>query len=333
MNARQKMIGFVVLAVGLVMSASAGARRLAEADAATVVCDVLVLDGDGAPIEDMSPDDIEVLSDGAPVSVVSFSPAPPELSVVLIADVTMSQPLKRYEVQNAVATSWMQSLIPADRARVAVLGSKTLIGPWFSADRVAEAAAVRAMIGRAEQEASPIWDAVDLAVQALAGAPGSKAVVLLTDGRATANRLSLDDVTHIAVTANVSVHSVSEGSDRVLPQTADAAARVRSDTSLQSLADETGGLFLPDGVARRTLRPRPDPFAWARELAQTPNRPGPLLARVMTTLRHRYRLAFNGASDGQTHTLEVRARRAGVVVRAQRRYVAAGALNAPPPRP
>lgn len=311
-----------LLVVALLLGVSAGILASPRLDSigATVTRDVIALDDDGLPITDLLQSEIEVLSDGAPVHVIALSPAPRELNVVLIVDATMSQPLKRYEIQNAVAGIWMQNLLPGDRARVGMLGSVTTLGPWFSADRVAEATAVRAMIGRAESEASPIWDAVALAVQALDSTRGSKALLLLTDGRATANRIGLDDAIRLAQAANVSVSVVSEGGERVLPQGADPTARIQPSAGLEALAGATGGVFLPDGVARRTLRPQEDPFAYVRELAQTPNRPGPLLAKLTSLLRQRYRLTFDGAADGQTHRLDVRTRRPGVTIKAPRSY-------------
>lgn len=316
MTARRSFI------VALLLIASAGVVTSARlhSTGATITRDVIALDDDGLPVTDLLPSEIEVLSDGVPVPVIALSPAPRELNLVLIVDATMSQPLKRYEIQNAVAGTWMRNLLPGDRARVAVLGSTTALGPWISADRVAEATALRALIGRAESEASPIWDAVALAVQALDSARRSKAVLLLTDGRATANRIGLDDAIRLAQEANVSVSVVSEGGDRVLPQGADPTARIRPSAGLEALAAATGGVFLPDGVARRTLRPQEDPFAYVRELAQTPNRPGPLLAKLTSLLRQRYRLTFDGAADGRTHRLDVRTRRPGVAIKAPQSY-------------
>ena len=71
-----------------------------------------------------------------------------------------------------------------------------------------------------------------------------------------------------------------------------------------------------------SLRPQQDPFAYVRELVQTPNRPGPLLTQVTSALRQRYRLSFSTPADGLLHRLEVRVARTGAAVHVQKRFLA-----------
>lgn len=321
---------FARLVAAAVLTAVVHAAAAPAPQDVRISVDVLVLDDSREPVTDLRADEIEVLVDDQPARNVTWSAAPASLSVVLLADVSMSQPLKRYEIQNGVAGPWLQSLRPGDRARVVTIGGSTVLGPWLSGDRVADAAAVRALIGRGAPEPSPLWDAVDVAVQGLAGERGGKALVLITDGRANANVLGLEDAAARAISAGVSVSVVSEGADRVLPQGADEATRVRSDDAVQWLAEHTGGLFLPDGVARRRTRAQMDPFAYVRELAQTPNRPGPLLAQIMSALQQRYRLSFEIGPGRRIGALETRARRPGTVAHAPRVYrVPAGSTYHP----
>ncbi len=297
-----------------------------QSRATTIACDVLALNADGLPVTDLAQGDLEVLSDGTPVAITQFAPSARAINVVLLIDGTSSQPLRRYEIQAAAGTWWIPSLVPGDRARIAVLGDPTVLGPWLSADRVANLENTRKMLDRTPLEPSPIWDAIGTAVQALADSTDPRVLVLLTDGRSAANALSLQDAATRAIAAGVSISAVSEGGEWLIPQFGDPPDRARSDVSLKWLADETGGMFLEDGTARRTLRPQMNPFAYVREVVSTPNTPGPLLSRIMSALRARYHVGFAAASDGRTHTLEVRSRRPGVEVRAPRSYVAPKAL-------
>jgi hypothetical protein len=41
---------------------------------------------------------------------------------------------------------------------------------------------------------------------------------------------------------------------------------VRPDASLAWLADQTGGVYLEDGMARRHIQSRADPFGYVREI-------------------------------------------------------------------
>jgi hypothetical protein len=305
--------------VALVLTASVVAQSPIRM--APVTTDVLVVGSDGEPIIDLSRAEFEVLVDGAPVAPSAVGSAPSELAVVLMLDVSTSQALKRHEVHTAVAENWLPSLRAGDRARIGVIGEPATFGGWLPFDRTASAASARAIIDRAPNGPSPIWDTTVAALQLLVDAPGAKAVVLVTDGRAAANVLSLDDVIAGANAGDVSISSVSEGGEQYLPQAGGPAERVRSDDSLRRLADTTGGLFVEDGSARRTTSARIDPFRYVRELIETPSRPGPLLTRIMSLMRQRYRVTFAAPADGRPHTLEIRVRRENATVHARRSFV------------
>ena len=171
-------------------------------------------------------------------------------------------------------TSGCLSLNPADRVRLGVLATPLTLSAWLPSDPRVSAGIVRPLIERAGPEPSPLWDATHVAIEALAGETAPKMIVILSDGRSNANVRGLDDVADRALTAGVAISVVSEGGERLLAQGADAAARIRPDASLEWLADQTGGVFVPDGVARRSLRPQQDPFAYVRELVQTPEPAG-----------------------------------------------------------
>ena len=288
---------------------------------ANATCYVAVVDADGLPVTGLGITDFELTSDGQPVTLMSVTPAPADLSVILIVDATSSQPLRRYEINNAMANYWFPNLRPGDRVRIGTLGTPLTLSPLLPVDLSSALGFVRPLIERATAEPSPLWDATKVAIESLKGMAGAKLVVLLSDGRSTANRFGLDDVAESAFANDVAISSVSEGGERILLQAGEIAAdRVRSDASLQWLADQTGGLFLADGVARRTMTVRKDPFAYVRELVQTPNQPGPLLAKILTAFRHRYRLTFAGPTDGRIHRLDVKVRVPKVSVSVKRRY-------------
>ena len=287
----------------------------------SVFVDVMVLGPEGQAVTDLTQADFEVLADNTPVPVTQFGRSPSQLSIVMLVDGTGSQPLKRYEIVAGVTTGFLPSLQPGDRARMMYLGNPPILAPWLPADRTAALNQVRPSLDRLPLESSPLWDAIDLAVQALADAPEPRVLLLMTDGRATGNRIGLDDAERKALGARVSISAVSEGGEWLIPQFGGAADRARSDASLRRLADETGGLYLPDGTARRTLRAQMNAFAYVKELVNTPSVPAPLITTILSSLRTRYRIGFNGASDGRVHSLEVRVKRNGVEVHAPKLYV------------
>jgi hypothetical protein len=204
---------------------------------------------------------------------------------------------------------------------MAWLGSTPVLGGWLPADRTAAQNAVRGPLDRLPLEASPLWDAIEMCVKGLAEAAEPRVLILMTDGRANSNRIGLDDAQRIALAAKVTISAVSEGGEWLIPQVGGPQDRARSDTSLRRLADETGGLYLPDGTARRTLTARMNAFAYVKELVNTPSAPAPLVTQILSSLRTRYRIGFNGEADGRVHSLEVRVKKSGVEVRAPRLYL------------
>jgi hypothetical protein len=333
----------LALAVLLLVAAPLAAPR--AAGRAAVHCDLIALDGDGQPVTDLVPGDLELVVDGAPASIAQVSRTPADLDLIMLVDGTASQPLKRYELLagvyelrvngqpvvqvNAQSTrqvgeqsGLIPSLLPGDRARLARLGNPTVIGAPLPADRTAAIAAARAFLDRPPLEPSPIWDAIEMTAAALADATRPRVLLLVSDGRANANTISLDEAAARAIAAGVSISVVSEGGEWLIPQFGDAPDRARSDVSLRWLADQTGGLFLEDGTARRTLKPQMNAFAYVRELVNTPNRPAPLVQSILAALRQRYRVSFDAPADGRVHTLDVRVKRASVTIRAPRRFAA-----------
>lgn len=316
------MIARPSLTAALLVAAFApGLAAILPAERAAVTCDVVVIDAAQAPIANLTKNDIEVTSDGAPVPIASFAPAPPEVTMMLLVDMSTSQPLKRYEVHAAIANDWLPNLLPADRVRVGVIGSPPAFGSWLTGDRSMNVRSARATVDLALSEPSPIWDSTSSAVQMLAGERGTRMIVLVSDGRATANTIGVDELARRAVAADVTIAVISEGTEVLVPQVGGPLMRIRTDATLRSLADATGGLYLEDGAATRVASPRLDAFAWAWDLVHKPNQPGKVLARLMTATRGRYRLTFDGTADRKVHTLEVRVKTDGAVVRAKRSYV------------
>ena len=283
--------------------------------------DVLVLGQDAMPVGDLVQSDFEVIADNAPTPITQFARSKSELSIVMLLDGTASQPLKRYEIAAGVVNGLIPNLQPGDRVRMAYLGNTPTLGPWLPADQRAALNQVRPTIDRLPNENSPIWDTIDLSVQSLAQVPEPRVMILMTDGRANGNKVGLDDAQRKALEAKVTISAVSEGGEWLIPQFVGTPDRARSDASLRRLADETGGLYLPDGTARRTLRAQMNAFAYVKELVNTPSVPAPLVSSILSSMRVRYRLGFEGLADGRVHSLEVRVKRAGVEVRAPKLYV------------
>jgi hypothetical protein len=123
--------------------------------------------------------------------------ARPPLDVVLMIDVSHSTThpgffkFDRELVPDTVA-GFASGLEPADRVWLGTFGAKVAIAPApvSGAAAVRQAAAGLADVGGS----SPLWDALDTAANALEGATGRRAVIVVTDGRSTANRIGFAEI-------------------------------------------------------------------------------------------------------------------------------------------
>ena len=83
---------------------------------------------------------------------------------------------------------------------------------------------------------SPLWDALDTAATALEGATGRRAIIVVTDGRSTANRIGFAEILGRLERDRLPVFVVALDLRGVAGQ--DPAIRLRQ------LAEKTGGRYL-----------------------------------------------------------------------------------------
>jgi hypothetical protein len=175
----------------------------------------------------------------------------PALSIVFLYDLTISvsyQPIARDEGLREV-TKWLISdLQRGDSLRFGFVTTRLHLSRRFAATELTD------FFHRVVQTTdvpdadrfgtSPLWDAMDAAVTAAATDPGRRAIIIMTDGRSTGNRLSVDDLVAHAKTAGVSIWPIDYApSEWYLP---DRAGRTDKPAELlKSIAAQTGGQYTP----------------------------------------------------------------------------------------
>jgi VWFA-related protein len=294
---RKKTFSIVALALAGLVVALRGHQA-----APPVVLDVAVETEDGRPVTGLTQADFRVLASGAeqPIELFAAGTERP-LSLVLLFDVSssMDSVLERSVLRKAVERHVVERLQPSDRVHVGSFARTIAIGPGIAGDARALGAAVRKALDPRREETlgpSPIWDAVDAAVTVLNGAPGRRGVLLITDGRATGNRLSTEEAGRRAVAAAVTISVIGEDRELVLRQDESTGVRIRPGAALEWLAKVTGGLY-------------------QREAAY-PAAPGPPLERAIAELRARYTLGFTPAvRDGKAHDVSIRLNRPNIKLR------------------
>ena len=247
--------------------------------------DVGVEGADGQAVTGLTRDDFQVTTGGAARPIESFAVGPEQpLSLVLLFDVTssMDNMIKRSVLRSGVEKWFVDRLAPQDRVHVGSFGKQMSIGAPIAGNPRALMMAVRKALDPRDADTfgpSPIWDAVDLAVETLANASGRRAIILVTDGRATGNRQSRESVAMRAVAARVAVSVVGEDWEMTLRQ--DGSTGVRRTPRRFARVDCHGD--------RRALYPRPHQSSGAGPGARAAacRSPWPLHPRLRTARARR----------------------------------------------
>ena len=283
-----------------------------NAQAPAIILDVGVEAIDGTPLTNLGQADFELLVDGVPRPIVSFSPENRPLVLALLVDMSLSMgnlPIgedDRNRGEDDRYRRTLESVIlqleTGDRAVLGRVSAKPALSQ-ASSDSLALFSHVRDVLSvpAIERVPSPLWDAVISAIDLLSRESGSRAVMLWTDGRSTGNRFGMADVIDRAAAAGVSVHILVE---HFPPMASKQQTSLDRCSPVVSIVAATGGSCLVNFRERQVNVP-----------------PITLFRRVLRALHQRYVLGFqDDRQDGQAHELEVRVKRPGVVVRAPLRF-------------
>jgi VWFA-related protein len=297
-----------------VLPARVGARRQ---DGRLLQVYVAALAPAGHVVTDLRPEELDVRVDGQPSQIRAFDAGPRAASVVILFDVSGS--LAYASGPESIVRFVEPVLGPDDRVSVAPFGPAIARASPFTRDQTTlrqlarDALRDRVPLGGP----SPVWDSVNAAVTALEGERNRRAVVLVTDGKATGDLTSFAAVVRHTLIANVEVIAVVAGmpspaaapAGRAGPR---AAGRGRAGASPVRLfmppwerpaqmADLSGGLSIAPSDDTGDLRDR--------------------LGRAIEALHHEVVLTVAAPDEaGQAHRIEVAVHRPGLTVRARKTY-------------
>ncbi len=250
-----------------------------------------VVDRGGRLAADLTQADFRVSDDGRPVDITVFSNEPQPATVAILLDMSTSIAPKVMQVRESTAR-FVDALGPDDRVRIVTFGDEIAVSPLLTGDK-------EALVRILHEElwpggATPLWNAMGAAMTSLAGEPGRRVLLTLTDGNDSASLsgwpATLGDVERQATSDEFMVYAIGmEGAGL--------------DQRIARLADATGGGHFQ--VKRDA------------DLAAT-------FSRVADELRQQYLLGFAiGNLDGRLHRVDVRVVRPGLTARARKTYLAA----------
>ena len=297
------------LLAGIVIACLAGPGSQAP----TIIVDVSVEDDNGRPVTNLRQGDVEILVDSAPRSIASFSPDNRALAVAMLVDVSAS--MSRVSLSDddrfrRTLEAFIRELRTGDRATLGRISGGATKTEALSGDSAALFRNVTDVLTVPDSDRfgpSPLWDALDQASEQVSREPGSRAVVLWTDGRSTGNHVGMADVIDQATAGGVSIHIIIEDSSsggltlrRGQKNEPSPCARVAA------LTAATGGTCRVNSLEGNGYFNEP---------------PIPEVRRVLDALHRRYSLGLQGIEpDGEMHTLEIRVKRPGLKVRAPMRF-------------
>jgi Ca-activated chloride channel homolog len=284
----------------------------------TVAVYATVSENNGRLVPDLTRDDFEVREDGKVRPLSLFASENQPITIVVMLDKSGSM-RTGYGLVRAGAEAFLKRLSAGDKARVGTFSSKIVMEPEeFTNNQDVLVRILRA--GEPPQGPTPLWNAANEAVSALATQQGRRVVLVFTDGADNpgnfkTNNLTLMDVMERAQREDVMVYAI--GLESRTPPMGGGMARgglsggfgggnplgvQRPDPGLPTIAGETGGGYFE-------LRS-------ADDLAST-------FTRVAEELHRQYALGFEPDKlDGKTHKLEVKVKKGGLKVRARKHYVA-----------
>ena len=175
----------------------------------TIPIYVTVLDASGRLVTDLKRDDFEVLDNDKPQALTMFTNGEQPITVVMMLDRSGSVEPQFTLVENAAA-EFVAHLGAADRARIGSFSLKVQIDPpQFTGDR--DALVTILHHGLQPFGPTPLWNATDAAMTAVAGESGRRVVLMFTDGKDLpigGPNVSYEDVRLRAETEDVMLYGI-----------------------------------------------------------------------------------------------------------------------------
>jgi VWFA-related protein len=336
-----------------------GARQMPQdpprfrAAVAAIPVYATVRSDDGALVPDLTAEDFEIRDNGVVRDLTQFSREIVPITVTVMLDMSGSQETGAGWMRDA-GRAFVDALLPGDRARIGTFGDEIAISPRLTGDK-------RYLFRVLNEEIwpgyniTPLWDALDRAMTSLAGEPGRRVVLVLTDGvdyggpgtsgagMSAPSTLSMFDASDGGpalspfgaekLTPRRVVTSSIPGSPlpvRLRERAARESFMVYAvgrqlDPTTLSRNDPRGAVTLPLNAAALTEAIRDlavDSGGGYRVYAARANA-ATAMAQVAEELHHQYLLGFTPtAMDGKVHKIEIKARGGGLSVQARKSYLA-----------
>lgn len=244
----------------------------------------------GSPVLDLTAADFEVLDNGEPQAISTFSRGELPLSSVLLLDASASMEGPRLRTAVEGVRAFASRVLPQDEVSVMLFSDELLMRTEFSNDAAALLAPVE---GVAARGGTAINDHLYLALKDLDGRFGRRVVVLLSDGVDVESTLDMEDVRWAARGSQalfywIRLQDTARGRIERSSAWRDHRGHAEQLRLLETAVTESGGRV---------------------EVIPDVDQVGAALQKILRELREQYVLGYQptrNPGDGSWHKLEVR---------------------------
>src|SRR5262249_34941057 len=146
----------------------------------TVAVYATVTNAQGRLVPDLSRDDFGIDDNGKPQTLTLFSNDIQPITLIMLLDRSGSMK-PNFDLEEEAAEAFIREMLPADRARVGSFARYIQIDPDdFTSDRDALAKILRTELQK--DGPTPLWNAVDRAIDKLLLQQGRRVILVFTDG-------------------------------------------------------------------------------------------------------------------------------------------------------
>jgi VWFA-related protein len=138
-----------------------------------------VRNNDGSLVPDLTREDFEIKDNGVKRELTSFSREIVPITVTMMLDMSGSQEVGALWMRDG-ARAFVDAMLPVDRARIGTFGHEISISPRLTGDKQYLHRVLNEEIWPGGS--TPLWESLDRAMTSLAGEPGRRVVLALTDG-------------------------------------------------------------------------------------------------------------------------------------------------------
>lgn len=329
----------------IVAQQTAGVEKVQKGNKTLVSVPVSVNDRDGRYIAGLKKEDFKVYRDGAEQKIAHFATYDEPVNIALLIDTSGSTSNTLPEIKEA-AENFIELMNPNDRCLIATFDAQINVLSNLTSNQKALKDAL-AKIVTAQKEGSVLLNAVsEIAQKSFAGAPGRKAIVVLSDGKDYGSTIARNELLNRLEESDASIYSIfyqtGTGFNKMKidpngqPQEAKPEKKPKEKKPKKKkkgysiVIPGRGDVYTPEEVklsqkladieAVNVLQKMSDTTAGRFYLSDTPKL-REVFRQIAGELRQQYRLGFYSPdADAALHEIVVKVDRPNVVVRARGKF-------------